>query len=189
MRQNLLLLEDVPDLGKSGEIASVRPGYARNYLLPQKKAVIAGEHTLRMQKRLQEERAKRAVLDKQESEALAKVMELIKLETHAKVDPEGKMYGSVTHQDIVNLLEPHGIKLDKKTVMLKHPIKETGSYDISFKLKEGVEATCKLEIIPEGGKKEEPKKASSKKAETVEEQTAPQEEKEEIIVKDEPAKE
>lgn len=178
MRQNLLLLEDVQDLGRSGEIASVKAGYARNYLLPQKKAVIAGEHTLRMQKRLQEDRAKQAVLDKKEAEALAKVMELITLETSVKVDPEGKMYGSVSQQDIVNLLEPHGIKLDKRTVILKHPIKETGTFTISFRLKEGVEAFCKLNILPEGGKLPLPK-TKSKIEETLPEVKAEEKETEE----------
>lgn len=163
MRQNLLLLEDVSDLGRSGEIVSVKSGFARNYLLPRKKGVIASEQTLKMQKRLQEERAKQAVTDKIEAEALAKVIELITITTHAKVDPEGKMYGSVSAQDIVDLIAKHDIKLDKKDVQLKHPIKETGSFTISFKLKEGVPATCKLEIIPEGGKVLEPKKVRTKK--------------------------
>ena len=163
MRQNLLLLQDVADLGRSGEVVSVKAGFARNFLLPQKKGVIVGEHTLRMQKRLQEERAKQAATDKVEAEALAKVIEVIVLKTHAKVDPEGKMYGSVSSQDILDLLEKHDIKLDRKDVLLKHPIKETGTFTISLRLKEGVPATCKLEIIPEGGKVAEPKKARSKK--------------------------
>jgi large subunit ribosomal protein L9 len=167
MRQNLLLLQDVIDLGRAGEIVSVKSGYARNFLLPLKKGVIAGEQTMRMQKRLQEERAKQAVTDKVEAEALAKVIELISLQTHAKVDPEGKMYGSVSQQDIVDLLAKHDIKLDRKDVQLKHAIKETGTFDITFRLKEGVPATCKLEILPEGGKVLEPKKTRSKKEKEV----------------------
>ena len=189
MRQNLLLLQDVIDLGRTGEIVSVKSGYARNYLLPQKKAVIADEYTLRMQKRLQEERAKQAVTDKREAEDLAKVMQQISLETHVKVDPEGKVYGSVSHQDIINLLEKHDIKLSKKNIDLKHPIKETGSFTISFKLKEGVPATCKLEIIPEGGKKvvvEKKKTSYEKEQATVEEVKV---EDEIIEVKEEPPKE
>lgn len=177
MRQNLLLLVDVDELGRSGEIVSVKPGYARNYLLPQKKAVVAGEQTLRIQKRLQEERAKRAVLDKKEAEELSKVIEKITLETRVKVDPEGKMYGSVSPQDIISLLEKHAIKLDKKNVVSKHPIKETGSFTISFKLKEGVLATCKLEIIPEGRKIES--KAPAKEKKTLKAKKEPKAKKEE----------
>lgn len=168
MRQNLLLLQDVIDLGKSGEVVSVKSGFARNFLVPNKKAVIAGEHTLRMQKKLKEERAKQAATDKSESDALSKALELISLEMHVKVDPEGKMYGSVSQQDIVTLIEEHDIKLDKKDVLLKHPIKDTGDYTISFKLKEGIVGTCKLDIIPEGGKKIAPKTTEAKIVEEVE---------------------
>lgn len=145
----LLLVKDVEDLGRSGEVVSVKAGYARNFLVPSELAVIAGEHTLRMQKQLQQERALRAVQDSKEAEELAKLIEKLTLETHVKVDPEGKMYGSVSAQDIVLLLEEHGIKLDRKNVQLKASIKDTGSYTINFKLKENVPANCKLEIIPE----------------------------------------
>ena len=183
MRQNLLLLQDVIDLGKCGEIVSVKSGYARNYLIPKKKAVIVKEHTLRMQKPLKEERAKLAVTDKKESEALANVLEIITLEIHVKVDPEGKMYGSVSQQEIVSLIEKHDIKLEKKDVILKHAIKDTGTHTISLKLKEGVIGTCKLDIIPEGGKKpvevkkeeEEALKEEDKVEEVIEEEVVVEE--------------
>ena len=173
MRQNLLLLEDVEDLGRSGEIVSVRPGYARNFLIPKKKALVAKEHTLRMQKRLQEERAARAVVDKKDSEELAKLLANITLEIKVKVDPEGKMYGSVNAQDILMLLEEKGFKLDKKSLVLKHPIKETGSFSLNFKLKEEVTASCNLEIIPEG-------KQISEKAPKIEE-SQPENENEDVV--------
>ena len=75
MRNQLLLLEDVDDLGRSGDIVSVKPGFARNFLVPQKKAVVADKFTLRMQAKLKEERSKRAELDRNESEELAKKIE------------------------------------------------------------------------------------------------------------------
>lgn len=160
MKQKLLLIEDVEDLGKSGEVVSVKPGYARNFLLPRRKALIAKKHTLRIQKKLQEEREKRAVVEKKESGELAALIGEKVLSIDVKVDPEGKMYGSVSSQDIVALLEKEGIKIEKKSVNLKHPIKETGVFDITFKLKEGVEAGCKLKIIGEGMVKKEALKAS-----------------------------
>jgi large subunit ribosomal protein L9 len=151
MRQKLLLLEDVDKLGRTGEIISVKSGYARNYLVPKKKAVVAKEHTLRMQKHLQDERAKLAILDKKDSEELSNVMKDIVLETIVKVDPEGKMYGSVSQQDILHLLEEKGISLDKKNLILKHPIKATGTFNLNVNLKEGIVASCVLNVIPEGG--------------------------------------
>ncbi len=149
MRNQLLLLDDVDDLGRSGDIVSVKPGFARNFLIPQKKAVVADKFTLRMQSRLKEERAKRAEIDKKESEALAKKIEGMSLEIRVKVDPDGHMYGSVSVLDIVRLLQNEGIKLDRKNVLLAHPIKTLGSQTISLKLTEGVPAHFTLFIVSE----------------------------------------
>ncbi|KPK32060.1 MAG: hypothetical protein AMS24_05070 [Chlamydiae bacterium SM23_39] len=155
MKQKLLLLEDVEYLGKSGDIVEVKPGYSRNFLIPQKKAIIAKKHTLALQKKLQEEREKKAKLEKKESEKIKEKIEKLTLETTVKTDPTGKMYGSIGKQDILALLEKEDIKIDKKEIILKKPIKETGTFDIKFNLKENVEATCKLNIIPEKEQKSE----------------------------------
>lgn len=72
MRNQLLLLEDVEDLGRSGDLVSVKPGFARNFLIPQKKAVVAEKYTLRLQAKLKEQRAKQAESDRQEAEFQAK---------------------------------------------------------------------------------------------------------------------
>src|SRR5579872_4257004 len=111
MQYQLLLVEDVDDLGRSGEIVKVKPGYARNFLLPRKFAVIADKGTLRMQARLQEERAKRAEVDKKEAEELALTINGKEVSILVKVDPEGHMYGSVSAHDIAHLFEKEGIKL------------------------------------------------------------------------------
>lgn len=148
-RQNLLLLTDVEDLGKSGDVVSVRPGFSRNFLLPKKKAVVATKHTLQMQEKLREERSKLALVDRQASEELAKKIEPMTLAIDVKVDPEGKMYGSVSVMDIVHLLEKEKIFLEKKNILLKHPIKEAGVVKISLKLKEDVLTFFHLKICPE----------------------------------------
>jgi large subunit ribosomal protein L9 len=134
----LLLLDDVDELGRSGDVVNVKPGYARNFLIPQKIAVPADKHTLRMQAKLQEERAKKAEIDKRESEELAMKYSDLELQTIAKVDPEGHMYGSVSAIDIVKLFEEKGIKLEKKNIILAHPIKTLGKHQLKAKLKEGV---------------------------------------------------
>jgi len=149
-RSKLLLLSDVEDLGKSGEVVDVKPGYARNYLLPNGFAAVADKNTLRMQKRLQEERAKQAVEDKKDSEALAKLLEGVALSTVVKVDPEGHMFGSVSSLDIVKLLQDEkGIEITKKMVVLPHPIKATGVHTIELKLKEDVKAEFTLKVLPD----------------------------------------
>lgn len=150
MRQQLLLLQDVEALGKKGEVVSAKPGYVRNFLLPQGLAVIASSNTLRKQQRLKEEREKQAVIDRQESEELMKQIESVTLETKVKVDPEGHMYGSVSAVDIAQLFQERGIPIEKKYVQLTRPIKETGAHKISLKLKEGITVIVQLNIIPEG---------------------------------------
>ena len=149
MRNQLLLLEDVDDLGRSGDIVSVKPGFARNYLLPQKKAVIADPYTLRMQAQLKQERAKQADADRKHSEELAQKIEGLSLELAVKVDPDGHMYGSVTQADIIHLLEPLGILLERRNVLLMHPIKTLGLQTINLKLKEGIPAQFTLNVIAE----------------------------------------
>lgn len=151
MQNQLLLIKDVEDLGRSGDIVKVKPGYARNYLLPQKKAVVADKFTLRLQAKLQEERIKQAASDKKEAETIAAKLDGLIVEQAVKVDPDGHMYGSVSAADIVRLLEQEGAKVERKHVLLPHPIKELGDFTISLKLKEGVAATVGLRIFPEAG--------------------------------------
>lgn len=138
MPLQLLLLDDVDELGRSGDVVNVKPGYARNFLIPQKKAVPANKHALRMQAKLQEERAKRAEVDRRESEEMAMKHSDIELHTIVKVDPEGHMYGSVSALDIAMLFGEKGIKLERKHIVLPHPIKTVGTHRLNAKLKEGV---------------------------------------------------
>jgi large subunit ribosomal protein L9 len=151
MKQQLLLLEDIDGLGRSGDVVSAKAGFIRNFLLPQKKAVVADKHTLKMQARLKEEREKRAAIDRKDSEALADKLKEVVLRTEVKTDPDGKMYGSVSSLDITRLLKEKGYALERKNVQLLQPIKTIGRHTIQLKLKEGVPATFLLEIEPEGG--------------------------------------
>ena len=146
MRNQLLLIEDVEDLGRSGDVVSVKPGYSRNFLLPQKKAVIADNFTLRLQDKLKKERAKRAEVDRKDAEELAAKLEGMVLTSVVKVDPDGHMYGSVAAVDIVRLFEKEGIVLERRNVALLQPIKTLGEHTIQLKLKEGVPAQIILKI-------------------------------------------
>jgi large subunit ribosomal protein L9 len=150
MQNQLLLIEDVEDLGRSGDIVSVKPGYSRNYLLPQKKAVVADKFTLRMQVKLKDERAKKAEIDRSEAESLSKQIDGKVILIEVKVDPDGHMYGSVAATDIVRFFEKDGIHIDRRSVVLLAPIKSLGVYPIHLKLKEGVPAQITLKIVSEG---------------------------------------
>lgn len=163
MATQYLLLEDVEGLGHSGEIVkNIKPGYVRNFLLPRKLVVVADQRSLRLQEKLKEEREKKRLLDKQESEAIAARLEGVILTQVVKVDQEGHMYGSVSVADIVHLLhEQAKIEMDKKSVQLKHGIKTTGIHTIPLKLKEGVTSSVQLKVISEEGHR----KASEEQAE------------------------
>ncbi|MGE3953881.1 MAG: 50S ribosomal protein L9 [Parachlamydiales bacterium] len=146
----LLLLDDIEGLGRKGEIVVAKPGHVRNFLIPNKKAVIADNNALRIQERLRVERAKQAQIDKVASEQLASQVNGLTLSTHVKVDPDGRMYGSVAAADIVEILERENIHIERRFVALPKPIKETGLHPIELRLKEGIMASFKLKVIPEG---------------------------------------
>lgn len=149
MKQQLLLLKDVDGLGKKGEVVSARPGFIRNFLLPQGMAVIASPNMLRKQQKLREEREKQAIIDRKESEELARQIEAVSLDIQVKVDPEGHMYGSVSAADIANLFVQRGLPLERRNVLLNKPIKQTGVHKLVVKLKEGISASFSLNIVPE----------------------------------------
>lgn len=169
MAMELLLIEDVRKLGRTGDLVSVKPGFARNFLIPQKKAVFADANTRRMQTRLKEERAKKAAQDRAAAEEQASHVEGMVLSVTVKVDPEGHMYGSVSALDLVKLFAEKGIEVDKSSVQLAHPIKTTGVHALSLKLKEDVEASFKVKILAEG--------AAAVEESSEQEETAPEEEK------------
>ncbi len=146
MQNQLLLLEDVEELGRSGDLVVVKPGYARNFLIPQKKAVVADKYTLRLRARLTEERAQKAIVDKKASEEIAEKYTSLDLSIEVKVDADGRMYGSVGATDIVKICAAQGLEIEKKSVVLAHPIKTVGVHNIQLKLKEGVIATIKLNV-------------------------------------------
>jgi large subunit ribosomal protein L9 len=148
-KKQLLLLEDVEGLGRSGDIVSAKAGYIRNFLFPQKKAVVADKSTLTLQAKLKEEREKKAIVDRKEAEELSLKLADIILITKVKVDPEGKMYGSVTSHDIAKMMQEKGYDFRRQNVMLSQPIKTVGRHIISLKLKEGVTAKVVLDVEQE----------------------------------------
>ncbi len=150
MKQQLLLLKDVDALGKKGEVVTARPGYVRNFLLPQGLAVAASVNTLRKQESLRAEREKQAVIDRKEADELAAQIGSISLSVKVKVDPEGHMYGSVSAADIALLFQEQGLPVERKYILLNRPLKTTGLHKLELRLKEGVPVHCSLTIIPEG---------------------------------------
>ncbi len=166
--QEMLLLKDVDNLGRKGDIVKgAKPGFVRNFLLPQEFAVMADKRTIRMQERLKEERKVQSESDRKESQAVSTNLK-DKTFTHTvKVDPHGHLYGSVSSQDIVDILAKEGVVIERKMVLLGQPIRKLGIHVIPLRLKEDVEASFSLRVQDEQGRIEVIVETPEPKAEEV----------------------
>ena len=150
MHSKLLLLEDVDNLGRKGEVVTARRGYAYNFLIPQRHALFATKDALRRQKKLQDERELIASQDRKIAQEIAQRLEGETVAFQVKVDHDGHMYGSVSVLDIIDAVKLQtGIELEKKAIQLKHPIKATGVYDMVLRLKENTSCTIHVKVAPE----------------------------------------
>jgi large subunit ribosomal protein L9 len=145
----VILLENVPSLGKAGDLVKVSDGYGRNYLIPQKKAVLATEKSLKViehQKRLVQQRMEKA---KKDAEKTAQQIEKLSCTFAKTVGESGKVFGSVTSMDIENYLRENGIELDRKKISLEEPIKNLGMFTVPIKLHPEVAAHLKVWVVQE----------------------------------------
>ena len=149
MKYHVLLTEDIWGHGRKGDLVYVAPGFARNFLLPKGKALLASAATINMRERLKEERLQQAIVDKKSSEALAAKIKGNVYSITVKVDPDGHMYGSVSQADIVELLAKDGLVVEKKHIAITHPIRQIGSVPVCLKLPEGVIVEIALEVKPD----------------------------------------
>jgi large subunit ribosomal protein L9 len=146
---NVILLEDIPSLGKVGDKVKVSDGYGRNYLIPQKKAILATEKSLKAV-----EHQKREVqhhLDKAKRDAEKEAEQIGQLScTFAKtVGESGKLFGSVTSMEIEGFLKENGIEVDRKKILLEEPIKSVGMFTVPIKLHPDVTAHLKVWVVQE----------------------------------------
>ncbi|HKR01367.1 MAG TPA: 50S ribosomal protein L9 [Pyrinomonadaceae bacterium] len=148
---NVLLREDIDDLGARGEIVRVKAGYARNYLLPRKLAVQATASNV---KQIEQERAallKKEAKEKQTAEAQAAQMQSLRLSFTRKVGEHGMLYGSVTSMDIAEALKERGYEVDRRRITLRDAIKETGEFTVPVRLHREVTIEVPVEVVAEGG--------------------------------------
>lgn len=172
-KNQYLIIEDIDGLGRSGEIVeNIKPGFLRNYLLPKKKVLKAGPHTLRRQKELQEAREKQAKVDLEESMKLAEQLKKVTLSIEVEVNTEGEMYGSINILDILHLLEEKKLPIERRMIRLAAPIKKIGEHTVPLKLKEGYDASVLIQVNPKGGAVKEAKSSKPKATSTDEETSA-----------------
>jgi large subunit ribosomal protein L9 len=146
MNVQVILNEDLPNLGRPGDVVRVRAGYARNYLLPRKLAVEANSRNLRAfehQKRLA--MAKREALRVQAMTAKEKI-ESLHLILSAHAGEEGKLFGSVTNLDLERALHDRGFSVDRRRILLAEPIKQLGDYSVAVRLQPEVDANLKFSV-------------------------------------------
>jgi large subunit ribosomal protein L9 len=145
----LILREDVKSLGKAGEMVRVKPGYARNYLLPQG---LAYEATDGNKKRIAAEtkaRASRQDAERTEAERAAAALGQVALTLTGKAGEEGKLFGSITTQDLADALARQGHQIDKRRIELDHPIKTLGHHTVAVRLHPEVHAEVHVSVVAE----------------------------------------
>ena len=145
----VILRDDMDNLGKSGEVVNVKPGYARNYLLPRGLAIKATAGDL---KRVEHEKrviAARAAKMAKEAKAEADKISQVSVSIARAVGEEDKLYGSVNSRDIAEALASQGVKVDSKKIHLEEPIKTLGMTEVQVKLGRGVNATVKVWVVKE----------------------------------------
>lgn len=143
----VILREDMSNLGKAGELVKVKAGYARNFLLPQKKAVVADPKNVRMlehQKRVAEAGQKKL---RKTAEEMAAKLALLSITIEREAGEEDKLFGSVTTRDIADALRREGTVVDKRTITIKDPIKQIGVFDVEVKLHPEVVGMVKVWVV------------------------------------------
>lgn len=147
MAMQVILTQDVDNLGKAGELVSVRPGYGRNYLVPRGLAVSA---TVKNKTRLEHEKAlieKRVAKERATATELAGKINLMTLQFERMVGEDEKLFGSVTNRDIADQLKRAGVDIDHRTIVLDQPVKALGKYETIVKLAAGVNANLKFWVV------------------------------------------
>jgi large subunit ribosomal protein L9 len=148
---NVLLRDDVDNLGGRGEIVKVKSGYARNFLLPQGIATLASKGNI---KQIEGERAallRKAATEKSTADAQADQMRGISLAFERRAGEGGTLFGSVTSMDIADALKAKGYEIDRRKIVLKDAIKETGDFTVNVKLHREVTIGVPVSVTAEGG--------------------------------------
>ena len=144
----VILLDNIKGVGKKDDIITANDGYARNFLIPQKKAVEATPGNLAKLKSKQDSKAHKKDIEKAEAEKIKEQLGNLVLEIEVKAGDNGKIFGGVTSKEISEKLkEKHKIEIDKKKIELKETIKNLGTFNVNVKLFEGVNGTLKVKVI------------------------------------------
>ena len=145
----IILLDDVAKLGRRGEVRDVSDGYARNFLIPKKLALSATAGNLKNLEHIKKQQDAKADLIKDDADALRTRIEALTYEERRQASEEGKLFGSVTSQDVVDFLAKNGLKVDRRRVHLDEPIKALGETSVSIRVHAEVTAQLRVSVVRE----------------------------------------
>jgi large subunit ribosomal protein L9 len=146
----VILIKEVPKFGKPYDVIDVKRGFARNYLIPKKLAIIGTKANIDGINKSLKHFSKAVEKKRQQGMELSERLALVSVKTSIKLGLDGKIHGSITSHVISDLLKAEGIELDKKFILLDEPIKHPGVYDISVHLGENLKGSFKLVVLEEG---------------------------------------
>jgi large subunit ribosomal protein L9 len=145
----IILLEDVSKVGRRGEVRDVSDGYARNFLIPKKLALGATAGNLKNLEHIKKQANAKADRAKADAEAVRAQIEAVAYEERRQASEEGKLFGSVTSQDLVDFLGKHGVKVERRRVQLDEPIKTLGETSVPVRLHPDVTAQLRVSVVRE----------------------------------------
>ncbi|HLC40175.1 MAG TPA: 50S ribosomal protein L9 [Methylomirabilota bacterium] len=145
----IVLLDDLPTLGRRGDVREVADGYARNYLLPRKLAVVATDPNLKNLTQIRKHHESVAKKAKEEAERTAQIINSLTLTFARQASEEDRLFGSVNAGDLVDALTAHGVRIEKRRVDLHEPIKALGEHRVPVDLYQGVAAQLKVVVVRE----------------------------------------
>jgi large subunit ribosomal protein L9 len=145
----VILREDIKSLGKAGAMVRVKPGYARNFLLPKGMAYEATEGNKKRIAGEQKARTAQAAADRADAERQASILGTVKVTITAKAGEEGKLFGSVTSQEIAEHLASAGHEVDKRRIELEHPIRQLGQHTVVIRIHPEVQAEIQVDVVAE----------------------------------------
>ncbi len=146
MNVQVILNEDLPNLGRTGDVVKVRAGYARNYLLPRKLAVEADQKNLRSFEHQKRIASRRREAKRTDAMAIKAKLEALSITISARAGEEGKLFGSVTNIDIERAVREQGVDIERRKIVLPEPIKQLGDFTVPVKLDSEVEANLKVTV-------------------------------------------
>jgi large subunit ribosomal protein L9 len=149
MAVEVILRDDVPHLGKIGEVVRVKPGYARNFLFPRGLAIEANRKNMAVLEHQRRVIAAKAEREKKSAEAVAKKLDGLQIMIRARAGEEGRLFGSVTNLDVERLLADKGFTVDRRRIALAEPLKQLGTFPVVVQVGRDVRATVQITIEAE----------------------------------------